>query len=561
MLTAGTTPSPDQPFSPDWQTDLSQTACTAREWFRVDPPPRGSPDATLRAAGGRRTPLSGGAKRFDDVEDAHAWERLSWALEPGGPGTLAELARWLDAPLSEKARHPYTTSERICTLVQVLGTFGESLPDDLARQVLRRLLDDAERLADRFEVHLGVHNHLLNNARALCAAGRLVSDHRKASLWLGRARETWDEIWPKLILDDGVFGEQSSYYHALLTRTLLDYVRDARHARRPLPAGMTEKARAMCRVTNALMRSDGSLPLFGDISPDLPMSWLRGLPRACERAGLLDEPARDPVPGYAAGASAYFHELASKTPAVSFATPVQGWRSSLFPSGGYLFAAHPTMSLELAAHGDPRPASFCHGDAGRGSFEIWFRGRRIVVDGGMPTYQPGVVREGFRGAAGQNVVSIDDLAPALLQDQVRDLPRWYVDSFEGGAWQSDSSSATFTWHGFRRYRPGLTWLRTFRWSGVRIDIQDRLEGWAGEARVEARVHFGERGWEHPAPGLFTIGGCRMRLAGPRDWPTTLVEMGHATDYGVLVDGQGVRMSGSLKLPASWSWSFEFESGD
>lgn len=549
------------PVAQDLEVDLPQTEGVAREWFRVDPPPRGSPEGTFRAAGGRRAPFPSTASRFGDVEDAHAWDRLSWALEPGSERTLAELSRWLDAPLSEQARHPYTVSERICALAQIVGTIGDSLPNEVARKALRRLLDDANRLAHEFETHLGAHNHLLNNARALCAASRLVSDPRKASLWLGRARETWDDLWPKLLLDDGVFGEQSSHYHALLTRTLLDYVRDAREVGRPLPAGMAERARAMCRVTNALMRTDGSLPLFGDISPDLPTSWLRGLPRVCERAGLLDEPVRDSAPGYAAGASAFFRERASESPAAPSAAADQGWQSRFFPSGGLLFAVHPNSSLELAAHGDPRPASACHGDAGRGSFEIWFRGRPIVVDGGMPTYRPGDVRESFRGAAGQNVVSIDDLAPALLQDQARDLPRWYVDSLEGGAWQMDSSGATFTWHGFRRRRPGLTWIRTFRWSGARLDIEDRLEGWTGQARVEARVHFGERGWAHPAHELFTIDGCRARLVAPPDWPIALVEMAHAFDYGVLAEGQGIRMSGPLQLPASWSWSFEFDSED
>src|SRR4030095_17235100 len=126
----------------------------------------------------------------------------------------------------------------------------------------------AGRLAERVETHLGVHNHLLNNARALSTAGRLVDDAQKSSAWLGEARAIWDEYFPRLILGDGVFAEQSSHYHALLTRTLLDYVRDARDARRPLAAGMREKAQAMCHVTNALIRPDGTLPLFGDISPD-----------------------------------------------------------------------------------------------------------------------------------------------------------------------------------------------------------------------------------------------------------------------------------------------------
>jgi hypothetical protein len=367
-------------------------------------------------------------------------------------------------------------------------------------------------------------------------------------------------MWPKLILDDGVFAEQSSHYHVMLTRTLLEYVRDAREARRALPAGMEEKARAMCRVTNALLRSDGTLPLFGDISPDLPTSWLRGLPRVASRAGLLDEPLRDAAAGYAAGASALFREAsAARPPEPARASRPHGWTSTLFASGGLLLAAHEGIGLELVVHGDPRPASASHGDAGRGSFEIWYRGRPIVADGGVPTYEPGELRDAFRGAEGQSVVAIDGLAPVLLQDQVRDLPRWYVDSLEGGLWRTESNGATFEWRGFRRHRPGLTWVREFRWSGPRLEIRDRLEGRAADAHVEARVRFGETGWRNPAPGLFVTAGCRARLDGPPDGSVDLTGMRRATDYGVLIEGQGVRMSGTLRLPSSWTWSFDFDS--
>lgn len=541
--------------------DATRVTDAARASFRVDLPPSRISDGTFRAAGGRRVPFpgEGRGREFDDPEDAHAWNRLGWALEPGQDDRiLAELSGWLESPLSETALNPYTTSERICALAQVLGTLGERLPNELARLALSRLLADAESLADSFETRLGVHNHLLNNARALCVAGRLAGDGRRASLWLGRARETWDAMWPKLILDDGVFAEQSSHYHVLLTRTLLEYVRDAREAKRALPAGMDEKARAMCRVTNALVRSDGTLPLFGDLSPDVPTSWLRGLPRVARRAGLLDEPLRDEAAGYAAGASALFREASVAGPAAR-APRADGWRSTLFTSGGFLLATHAGIDLELSAHGDPRPASAAHGDAGRGAFEIWYRGRPIVADGGVPTYERGELRDEFRGAAGQSVVAIDGLAPALLRDQVRDLPRWYVDSLEGGVWRTESNGATFEWRGFRRHRPGLTWVREFRWTGPRLEIRDRLEGWAADARVEARVRFGETGWRNPAPGLFTTAGCRARLDGPPDWSVELTDMQRATDYGVLIESQGVRMSGPLRLPSSWTWSFDFDS--
>jgi hypothetical protein len=309
------------------------------------------------------------------------------------------------------------------------------------------------------------------------------------------------------------------------------------------------------------MRSDGSLPLFGDISPDLPTSWLRGLPRVCERAGLLDETPRDAFECYAAGANAYFRNRAVKVPESFPQTPVSGWTSRLFPSGGFLFAVNPTLGLELAVHGDPRPTSFCHGDSGRGSFEIWFRGRPIVVDGGIPTYEPGELRHSFRGAGGQNVIALDDLAPVILFDEARALPRWYVDSLEGGTWQLDSAGAMFSWRGFRRYRPGLTWIRSWRWSGARLTIEDRVEGWTGEARVEARLHLGERGWSHRSRSLFTIDGCEVQVAAPAGLEVALVEMPHATDYGVMATGQGIQLSGKLALPTSWSWWLECDSGN
>jgi len=315
----------------------------------------------------------------------------------------------------------------------------------------------------------------------------------------------------------------------------------------------------MCRVTNALVRFDGTLPLFGDISPDCPTPWLRGLPRMCRWAAYLEDPSRDPSNGYAAGASAFFR------------TPPRGdsghsprdaeaadWRSKLFPVGGLLFLEHPATGLEVSAHGDPRAATAAHGDTGRGSFEIWFHGRRVVVDGGVPTYGPGGERRHFRSPAGQNVIAIDGMAPTILPEDATELPRWYCDSGGGGSWQQDAATARFTWRGFGRCHPGLLWTRSWNWSGSRVSIEDRLEGWAGTAQVEARLHFGEQDWRASSRDRFTTADCVLCIGAPPELSAELVRMAHSTDYGVVVNGQGILLRGRVALPVTWNWSFEFE---
>jgi heparinase II/III-like protein len=222
------------------------------------------------------------------------------------------------------------------------------------------------------------------------------------------------------------------------------------------------------------------------------------------------------------------------------------------------FLEHPALGLEVAAHGDPREATASHGDAGRGSFEIWFRGRPVVVDGGVPTYRAGDQRRHFRSAAGQNVIAVDGVGPAILPEEAPQLPRWYRESGGGGTWEQDAATARFIWRGFRRHRTGLTWTRMWHWSGSVVAIEDRLDGSAGPAQIQAWLHFGEPGWRAATRDRFSITGCTLRLDGPPTLSAKLVSMPHATDYGVVVDGEGILLRGRVALPAVWKWSFEFD---
>ena len=461
----------------------------------------------------------------------------------------------MQSELPSEALHPYTVSERIRVLSELLAGSRGKLPDQLTCRLARRVWTDAELLYQRPETGLGVHNHLVNNARALCAAGWLWEGEPAADRWLSAARALWDETWPHLVLDDGVFTEQSTHYHVLLTRTLLEYIRDARLGSRKLPSGMLERAAAMCRVTDVLVRTDGTIPLFGDVSPDLPTSWLRGMPLACVGAGLLQRP-RDSFPGYAAGASALFPEPSAGNPADSPAeVRACGPRSQveLFRSGGILWVRDNLAGAELIAHGDPRPESRCHGDVGRGSFEIWYRGVQVVIDGGMPTYEAGAERNYFRGPDGQNAVALDRLAPSLLTDEIPDLPRWYVGALGGGSWILGPSSATFEWRGFERHRPGLVWRRIWAWNEDEYTITDRIHGPPDEVTVVANLHLAGQSWR-PAGSSYRGRIATVRYEGPPVLRHALIAAPVSPEYGVTRQGHAIRLQGQARPPFEWRWT-------
>ncbi len=526
--------------APDIIDDSTHIAVRAARRFRQ--PPAAPDRATYRIAGGQRAASEQDALTSTDPQDRHSWARLAWAAERDDAPAAALLDRWLEGPPEPEVGHPYATSERIRFIAGMIGrpAFGAARRDALAR----RLACDAIWLAARPETQLGVHNHLLNNAAALVIAAALLPDHTAAAAWRGQGRALWDTFWPQLLLPDGALAEGSSHYHVLLTRTMLEYLSDAEG--RVLPAPMDELAPLMCTLTDLLVRPDGSLPLFGDISPDLPMAWMRGISRAAFDAGQLAERPRDAAAGYAAGAPQY-----AARPLPPRVEPTE-WHVAHLPHAGLLHACR--GQTELIAHGDPRPHTAIHADAGRGSFEVWHRGAQLIVDGGVPTYAIGSQRARFRSAEGQNTIAIDTFDPAVIDRD--DLPTWYGEG-AGGAWELGERQATFRWHGFERRHPGLVWSRIWRWGDGALSIEDVLAGSIHRLSIRAILRGGDARWREHG-GSFCHEGVRLTIDAPQEIRIARVPMERATDYGVLMPTVGFVLSGVASPPIRWRWNLELE---
>lgn len=539
----------------NWAGDTEGVINNCRNYFKIIQPNVYIGADTFRASGGKRLSWPNSIEEFKDSQDAHAWHRLYWVLDSDNDLAFKYLQVWFDKGPDEIMIHPYTVSERICNLCQFIAV--SSISKSLSNKIVNQFFKDANWLYDHIEIRLGVHNHLLNNARALYAAAYAFEGYEGSELWLKKAREIWDTLWPKLVLNDGFFAEKSTFYHVLLNRTLLEYLADAKLSGRTLSEKFIKKAKKMCTITNLLIRPDGSIPNFGDASPDMPIEWLSGLPVICEEMGLLDEEVRDSRRGYAGGASGICNTTNIKQTRKTHLNNTKLWQTEFFPDSGFLFVRNDKMNLELSAYGHPGNQIHGHADSGRGSFEIWWQGRQIVVDGGIPSYGLTPETTHFKGAQGQNCISIDGIAPSLLKYEADQFPSWYTDMNGPGEWEVSDSNATFTWYGFFRYKSGLLWRRSWSWVDQTITITDMILCVNGKINLNAYLHFGEKLWERQDEHTIKSTDCKLIIQPSQPIKTDLAEMAFSPNYGVINDSLGVIVSGKVKLPFECKWKFEF----
>src|SRR5205085_1910471 len=104
---------------------------------------------------------------------------------PAVPALVAEVAAWLEKDWSadSAALSPYTVSERIGSLAECLfwtRCCHLPVPPALIQSIKRRVWRDAHHLQANLEYGLGLHNHILNNARGLFLAGAVLGDCAEA---------------------------------------------------------------------------------------------------------------------------------------------------------------------------------------------------------------------------------------------------------------------------------------------------------------------------------------------------------------------------------------------
>lgn len=280
------------------------------------------------------------------------------------------LDSWIEAnPCPSKpAWHPYPTSLRIINWVKSLRLHPELGSDVVHRSLYAQSLG----LERNLEGHLMV-NHFLENGRALLFAGLYFSG-RDADRWVVRGLEILRQELTEEWLPRGGHFERSPMYHAILAEGLLDtHALLSAHDR---PADwLAAPLRRMCEWLASVQTPDGWFPLFNDAAIGISASPDTILANASRLIGYERPSTTDPVRDCDG-----LWILEDDT----FVCAVDG-----APIGPDYNPGH--------AHADNL------------SFEAWYRGKKLVVDPGVYTYDSGPVRDWFRSSFSHNTVVINGL--------------------------------------------------------------------------------------------------------------------------------------------------------
>ncbi|HZT90919.1 MAG TPA: alginate lyase family protein [Gaiellaceae bacterium] len=261
-----------------------------------------------------------------------------------GGDALTPARAWIAAypPRRDDLWHPYVASTRAANWIAA-ATLDPALRPVIAESVRRALARVAANVEDDV---LG--NHVIRNAKALVLGGVAFDDaalRRRGEALLRR------EL-PEQVLADGGHYERSPAYHRLVLRDLLEL--------RPF-VDVEDEVERMARFAAASSRPDGAPALFND--------------------GGLDVAPRLELP-----------------------RPPTGM--SVFEETGYVFVNEDDLWLAFDC-GPPSPPFLpAHAHADALSFQLWFRGRAVVVDPGMPVYEAGAERDFLRSTAAHSTVCV-----------------------------------------------------------------------------------------------------------------------------------------------------------
>ncbi len=306
--------------------------------------------------------------------------------------------------------------------------------------LLGSLAAQADFLSRRVERHL-LANHLFMNGTALAFAGTFFLKE----VWLRQGLAILEHELREQILADGGHFERSPMYHSLV----LEAVLDLHNLGAAYPGLLPEWAPVAGRMLGwlrAMTHPDGEIAFFNDAAWGVaPSPYL-----------LFDYASRLSLPAGEArlGESGYIR--------------LENTESVL------LFDAAPLGP-------DYQPG---HAHADTLSFELSHRGRRVLVNSGVSTYENCPQRAWERGTAAHNTVRIDGLDSSEVWAAFRVARRAYP--CDVSASTSHTAEAAHT--GYTRLRPPLIHRRRLDLHSQCLRVMDFIEG-GGEHQVEIFFHL------------------------------------------------------------------------
>ena len=305
----------------------------------------------------------------------HYFEYL-WDLSFDDARTLAE--DWIDRHTPEIGRvgwEPYPTSLRLVNWTAFF--FGRRREDTLADEAFRdRLFASIVRQADWLSRNIERHlmgNHLFENGVALALVGAAF-EGPDARRFRRIGQGILEREIPEQTLADGGHFERSPMYHCRILYGLLALANTGDDA---LDALCREPAARMAAALANMTHPDGRIALFNDSA-----------------FGIYNPPTE--LIDYARTLGVTDRDTANND-AGHFALPQTGYFGARDDAGTFfIIDAGPVGPDYIPGH--------AHGDIF--SFELSWKGRRVVVDSGCFSYLPGEMRDYCRSTRAHNTVEV-----------------------------------------------------------------------------------------------------------------------------------------------------------
>lgn len=372
-----------------------------------------------------------------------------------------------------------------------------SLKPDLVARLVKFLYLNALHLETFLSTYFSPNTHLTGEALGLFYIGLLLPEFRDAERWRRLGFEILVAQLPRHVKEDGVYFEQSSYYHRYTTDFYIHLLILLQENRQRLPQELKPRLELLLDHLMYITRPDGTTPFFGDddggrlvMLDSRPANDFRSL--LSTAATLFDRPDYKFVSGSAAEETLWLLGVEGLRRYDQIAAQKPLKESAAFPDGGYYVMRDGwsrTSNYLLFDCGPHGMANCGHAHADALAIDVAANGRTLLVDPGTFTYTARKdARDWFRSSIAHNTLTVDRQSSSISAGPFS----WNsVASCESLAWK-EHARFTFVSGRHRGYeqlsRPGIhtrsiLFLKRDYWV-----IRDRIE-LTGEHRIDLWFHF------------------------------------------------------------------------
>ncbi len=438
---------------------------------------------------------------------------------------IAQLQDWIEANPFHRGINWSSALEvafRTLSWIWIYHLAGDRFSEAFRLVFFRALNQHGRHLENNLSFYFSPNTHLLGEAVALHALGKLFPGFQRAEKWKNVGWRVVEEEMEKQVRPDGSHFEQSTYYHMYALDMFLF------HAILSTPTeGYRNRLEKMSEYLHELMGPMRRLPFIGDDDGG----------RFFHPFGAHEEYCRATMATAAIlleRADWAFEQEDLYPQAAWWLGRTEGrqegsWQSKLFPDAGMaVMTLGPVHILIDAGPFGPWGSGHSHSDTL--SLVVRHGEREILIDPGTYTYVGDMEeRNRFRSTGAHNTIRIDRLDQATPVNPFRwvEQPAVRIRSWES-AGQEDVLEAECSYGGFIHRR-----LVRFRKPYI-IEIDDEITGPPGEHELEQFWHLGS----DDDVRLFRFDGEVERRSGER-----------SKAFGQKETSPEVRISRNTELPA------------